>query len=319
MICDDQHDHQDAAERVPVVQVARDREVDELPCISARQAGAHQATYARRSLGRRLKVQPWGLLETFQAKDHPIRCEWLSRNEFILRDQEVFRRRTLANAACGVVVRAVAGAEPAAEIAFLADSGMQPRWVQTPTMTTRYSLPSTTRFSSVAGVVFRQVRIAGQRVRQVVQAQHSLPPLPWVRLRMNTGLPRHITVIDCPSSIGRTSTSMEASARTRRHRVHLIDERPCQRCRADRAHRAGRDIEEIAACGFDRILLCQGRVLFDLRARRQRRSTAGPLRVATPEVGGTCCQGGRCGCRTFPSTGVIGTVASTCPDLPCRR
>jgi hypothetical protein len=31
MICDDQHDHQDAAERVHVVQVARDRELDELP------------------------------------------------------------------------------------------------------------------------------------------------------------------------------------------------------------------------------------------------------------------------------------------------
>ena len=67
-----------------------------------------------------------------------------------------------------------------------------------------------------------------------------------VRWRMKTGLPRHVTVIAWPASIGDRSTSIVRQRQRVGRRVHLVDERPGRRGDADGGHRAGGEIEEIA-------------------------------------------------------------------------
>ena len=64
---------------------------------------------------------------------------------------------------------------------------------------------------------------------------------------MKTGLPRHLTVSDWPVSTAEMSTSIGGERQRRRVRVHLVDERPGDQGRADRADGAGRDVEEVAA------------------------------------------------------------------------
>ena len=75
---------------------------------------------------------------------------------------------------------------------------------------------------------------------------------------MNTGLPRHLTVSDCPVCDG-ADVDLDGGERQRRGvGIHLVDERPGHQGRAHRADRAGGDVEEIAAGRFCRsVALCQ--------------------------------------------------------------
>src|SRR5882672_2718864 len=71
-------------------------------------------------------------------------------NKLVGRHRQIGGRGPLADAARGVVLRTVAGAEEAVVIAVMRD-GMQPRWVQMPITTSHWSWPSLTRDWSVAG------------------------------------------------------------------------------------------------------------------------------------------------------------------------
>ena len=75
-------------------------------------------------------------------------------------------------------------------------------------------MPFFVRFTSIAGAPLGQGIVARALIGQVSERRLGgcLRSRSSVRLRMNTGLPRHITVMAWPSLIGARSTSMEASA-----------------------------------------------------------------------------------------------------------
>jgi hypothetical protein len=74
-------------------------------------------------------------------------------------------------------------------------------------------LPALVRFSSVARARSgsASLRALGSFNSAILTAR-AVFTSSSVRLRMNTGLPRHITVMACPWLMGERSTSMEASA-----------------------------------------------------------------------------------------------------------
>ncbi len=111
-------------------------------------------------------------------------------------------------------MRAVAGAEPAAEVTLLSERNAA-EVVQTPTMTRMFSLPLAARFSSVAGAEASEMfalRAIGSFSSSSLTAFASSISC-CVRLRIATGLPRQRTEIDWPGSSAAMSTSMEARAR----------------------------------------------------------------------------------------------------------
>ena len=75
---------------------------------------------------------------------------------------------------------------------------------------------------------------------------------------MNTGLPRHLTVSDMPGCSEETSTSIEDSASVEASGRIWSMNGQANGGSADGAGHAGRDIEEIAAGGLDRVVCAHG-------------------------------------------------------------
>jgi len=82
-----------------------------------------------------------------------------------------------------------------------------------PTRMIQFSWPFLVRLASVAGA------LSGKSSLRALPSERSdsftstaFLTSSGVRLRMNTGLPRHTTVMACPSLTGDRSTSVEASA-----------------------------------------------------------------------------------------------------------
>ena len=133
-----QDDHGERAEVPEVVEVPGRRKRPELLL--------HQVKIgSRRSIQRR----PGWRRRSCAVRCRSLRCSSADPDlgvggEGVVGHREVLRRRTLADAAGGVVVRAVAGAEPAAVVARGSlgfwPSGTQPRWVQMPTTTSHSGL-----------------------------------------------------------------------------------------------------------------------------------------------------------------------------------
>ena len=67
---------------------------------------------------------------------------------------------------------------------------------------------------------------------------------------MNTGLPRHSTVIAWPTLTGAMSTSIGGQRLRAGVRVHLLDERPQRHRSTDGNEGAGREDEEVPAVRF---------------------------------------------------------------------
>ena len=109
----DQHEGQDAAERPPIVEVARRREVDGLRVDHPRdrQPRIHPLAEFRRGLVSR-SVSRHGVLPPSADLDLGVGQETVDRH------LEVARRRSLTDASGRVVVRTVAGAQPTAEVAL---------------------------------------------------------------------------------------------------------------------------------------------------------------------------------------------------------
>ena len=127
------------------------------------------------------------------------------------------RRRAQANASRGVVVRAVAGAEPAAVVAF----GIPHRLTLGDAAEVRADTDQhqPVLFALLGAVVVGGRRLLGSASLRALRSLRSASltaraafTSSALRLRMNTGLPRHDTVMAWPSFTGDRSTSMEASA-----------------------------------------------------------------------------------------------------------
>ena len=82
-----------------------------------------------------------------------------------------------------------------------------------PTSTSQFSLPVLVRFSSVALALSGRASLrATGSLRSASLTALAAFTSSSVRLRMNTGLPRHSTVMAWPGFTGETSTSVEAIA-----------------------------------------------------------------------------------------------------------
>ena len=124
-----QHEREDAAEGPEVVQVARhrvgDRTIEWTSPMIGRRLSSHlrSRSSARRRWNARSWCSPGRLMRSPGSKPSapaPITDLGVG-HERVGRDRQVLRRRAPADAAGGVVVRAVAGAEPAAVVALLAE------------------------------------------------------------------------------------------------------------------------------------------------------------------------------------------------------
>ena len=81
------------------------------------------------------------------------------------------------------------------------------------TITIQSSLPGVVPVGISRRGIGRQVGVAGDRILELGEVDGlAVLDLFWVRLRMNTGLPRHLTISDMPGVSEATSTSIEASA-----------------------------------------------------------------------------------------------------------
>ena len=135
------------------------------------------------------------------------------RQEGVGRHRQILRRRTFADAAGGIVLRAMAMAEPAAIIAFgRVTVGVQPRWVQTPIRISHSGLIS--RLASVAGALSGRLCVARERIGQIAH-RHGLGFGDFLRRcgGARTADGRAISTPPAgPASTGERSTSIEASA-----------------------------------------------------------------------------------------------------------
>ena len=201
---DDEHETSERTEVPPVVQVLRRRIFIRL---------VMQVAEDRQTV-----VDPAddGVLEDGSSHDSLSSLSRSSRGfgfEGVLRHLEIERRGTAADAAGRVIFRTVARAEPAAEVAGLAERHAT-EMREKPTMTIQFSLPSPAeRSTSVAGAsdAMLALRATGSFSSDIGTAL-AASISSGVRLRMNTGLPRHLAVSDMPGCSEETSTSTEASA-----------------------------------------------------------------------------------------------------------
>ncbi len=202
--------------------------------------------------------------------------------------------------------RAVAGAEPAAVVALLAERHAaemgadldhdQPGFLA---LAQRGWRRSPARWP--AG--WRCGR-AGRAARRADRLGLGRSPSS-VRLRMNTGLPRHLTVSDMPGSTEEMSTSIGASARAAASGfIWSMSGQTVER-RADRADGAGGDVEEIAPGRLGMVGRCRYWPSRSPRnaPRRRGRQNPRPSRGMFSQRLGTCpvypggiahdCRGGR--------------------------
>ena len=121
-----------------------------------------------------------------------------------------------------------------------------------PTSTSQFSLPFLVRFTSVAGASPAARRCA-RWVLEVGQLDvRAAFTSSAVRLRMNTGLPRHDTVMAWPC-LDRREIDLDGGQRLRGGvGVHLVDERPQRHGRADAGEGLRRDDDEVAPVGLFR-------------------------------------------------------------------
>ena len=139
-------------------------------------------------------------------------------HELVGRHLEIARRRAFADASGRVVVRAVAGAEPAAVVAARVAQRLALGDAAQVRADADQDQPVLVALLGAVGV--GGGRLVGQLVVARAEWSGSSATLTSfafsissaVRLRMNTGLPRQSTVIACPSLTGARSTSIEASA-----------------------------------------------------------------------------------------------------------
>ena len=237
-----QAEGEDAAEGVPEVQVPRRRE-GRASCraSAAGSAGAGRASARNRIWDCRSK----GRTCLFSSADLDAGVG----QEGVRRHRQILRRRAFADAAGGVVLRAMAVAEPAAVIAFGTAAWNGGRAAQ---MGADADQDQPFRLDGAVGVGGRravgQIGVARQRDRAARSQRTALASAisSGVRRRTNSGWPRHLTTTCWPGWTG-GNIDFDGGQRQRGGgRVHLVDERPGRRGDADRAHRARRHIKKIA-------------------------------------------------------------------------
>src|SRR6185369_7569852 len=92
-------------------------------------------------------------------------------------------------------------------------SGTQPRWVQTPTRISHSAF--LTRDASVCGSRRSDGLLVTSPLSSTTGSSFCAAAISsGVRCRTKTGLPRHLTVIDCPTSTAAMSISIEDRAST---------------------------------------------------------------------------------------------------------
>ena len=179
-----------------------------------------------------------------------------------VRDRHVLRRRPLADAAGGVVFRAVARAEPAAVLALLAERHAAEMGADLD-HDEPASLPLAARFSSVAGALAGRLALRASWSRSSASGTALASSISFGRaLAHDHRLAAPLD--DQRHALGhRRDVDLDLGERQRRGvRVHLVDQRPDGQRRADRADGTGRDVEEIAPCRLrmvSRIGTCQDR------------------------------------------------------------
>ena len=170
---------------------------------------------------------------------------------------QILRRRTFADASCRVVLRAVAGAEPAAEVALII-AGRHAAEVRADADIISHSA-LTSRFSSVAGA--RPGRLALRASGSGRSATGNGARLGNFLLRAaaheeRLAAPHHghlLALLD-----GRKIEFDGGQRQHRSGRIHLVDQRPGESRRAHAARSRGRDVNKVAARRLVRYRGCHG-------------------------------------------------------------